>query len=91
MRRRLSRFLTSLAWWATPSDWVWFALGSFERGIYENLRRAEIDHHQLAEKLRIGWDRIEALKSEGTLRTANAKPLIPQTNAGGKEQEGGEL
>lgn len=63
MRRKLSRFLTTLAWMATPSDWVFFGLGTFERAIYEALRRADIDHDRLAQRLR--WDRIDALATKG--------------------------
>jgi hypothetical protein len=67
MRRILSRILIELAWLVTPSDWVWLPGDSFERNIYEAVRKASIDHEQLAKRLM--WDRVRILSARsGTKR-----------------------
>lgn len=52
------------AWFFIPSDWAFFAADSFERSVYEAVRRAEIDLDQLL--MARHWKRISGLSKKGT-------------------------
>lgn len=64
MTEWLFRCGVRLAWWFIPSDWAFFAADSFERSIYEAVRRADYDLDRLLEKRH--WNRIRGLGQKGT-------------------------